>query len=116
MCLFTVHDTENLTFSADDGAENPHISARTISGFRAKQLASSIPIMIFRTIFAACFSTLKRCCVENSRPPARKFRGTRAQNPRRTARRNHGIPRKKLSFPCHVLYVAGVFNDEVGCY
>ena len=31
----TVHDTENLTFSADDRAENPHISARTISGFRA---------------------------------------------------------------------------------
>ena len=32
---YTVHDTENLTFSADDRAENPHISARTISGFRA---------------------------------------------------------------------------------
>ena len=31
----TVHDTENLTFSADDRVENPHISARTISGFRA---------------------------------------------------------------------------------
>ena len=31
----TVHDTENLTFSADDRAEIPHISARTISGFRA---------------------------------------------------------------------------------
>ena len=34
-CNGTVHDTENLTFSADDRAENPHISARTISGFRA---------------------------------------------------------------------------------
>ena len=33
--IHTVHDTENLTFSADDRAENPHISARTISGFRA---------------------------------------------------------------------------------
>ena len=54
--VHTVHDTENLTFSADDRAENPHISARTISGFRAEQLASSIPIMIFRTILAACFS------------------------------------------------------------
>ena len=32
--VYTVHDTENLTFSADDRAENPHISARTISGFR----------------------------------------------------------------------------------
>ena len=31
----TVHDTEILTFSADDRAENPHISAWTISGFRA---------------------------------------------------------------------------------
>ena len=54
----TVHDTENLTFSADDRAENPHIStrtisgfrvdtyiedsARTISGFRAEQLADSV--------------------------------------------------------------------------
>ena len=56
--IHTVHDTENLTFSADDRAENPHISARTISGFRAEQLASSIPIMIFRTILAACFSIL----------------------------------------------------------
>ena len=27
----TVHDMENLTFSANDRAENPHISARTIS-------------------------------------------------------------------------------------
>ena len=33
--LYTVHDTENLPFSADDRAEDPHISARTISGFRA---------------------------------------------------------------------------------
>ena len=56
--IFTVHDTENLTFSADDRAENPHISVQTISGFRAEQLASSIPIMIFRTILAACFSIL----------------------------------------------------------
>ena len=32
---FTVHDTENLTFSADDRTDNPHIAARTISGFRA---------------------------------------------------------------------------------
>ena len=39
-----------------------------------------------------------------SAAPARKFRGTRAENPRRSARNNHGIPRKKLSFPCHVLY------------
>ena len=39
----TVHDTESLTFSADYRTENPHISARTISGFRAEQLASSIP-------------------------------------------------------------------------
>ena len=54
--VHTVHDTENLTFSADDRAENPHISVRTISGFRAEQLASSIPIMILRTILAACFS------------------------------------------------------------
>ena len=30
---YTVHDTENLTFSADDRAENPHISARTLRGF-----------------------------------------------------------------------------------
>ena len=31
--LHTVHDTENLTFSADDRVENPRISTRTISGF-----------------------------------------------------------------------------------
>ena len=56
--ICTVHDTENLTFSADDRTENPHIFARTISGFRAEQLASSSPIMIFRTILTACFSIL----------------------------------------------------------
>ena len=56
--MITVHDAENLTFSADDRMENPHISARTISGIRAKQLASSIPIMIFGTILAVCFSIL----------------------------------------------------------
>ena len=60
----TVHDTENLTFSADDRTDNPHIaarpsvyvcadnqrisrghledSARTISGFSAEQLADSV--------------------------------------------------------------------------
>ena len=35
LAIATVHDTENLTFSADNRAENPHIFARTISGFRA---------------------------------------------------------------------------------
>ena len=30
---YTVHDTENLTFSADDRVENPHISARTLTPF-----------------------------------------------------------------------------------
>ena len=60
----TVHDTENLTFSADDHVDNPHIaarlsayvrmdnqriprghlenSARTISRFRAEQLVDSV--------------------------------------------------------------------------
>ena len=46
MFSYTVHDTENLTFSADDRAENPHITARlfarTISGFNAEQLADSV--------------------------------------------------------------------------
>ena len=37
-------------------------------------------------------------CTENSRSPARKFRGTRAENPCHSTRNNHGIPRKKLSF------------------
>ena len=71
--LCTVHDTENLTFSADDRAENPHISARTISGFCAEQLASSIPIMIFRTILAACFSIVQRCCARSSPSGFRHF-------------------------------------------
>ena len=39
---------------------------------------------------------------EDPRPPARKVRGTRAENLRRSAQNKHGIPQKKLSFPCHV--------------
>ena len=137
----TVHDTENLTFSADDRAENPHISARTISGFRADNQRIPCgtiskfysyndisndpcgvfldPLALLRTKFAFWFPPVSnRICTEDSCPsarkiracphgksaaPARKFRGTRAENPRRFARNNHGIPRKKLSFPCHVL-------------
>ena len=34
--------------------------------------------------------------------PARKFRGTRAENPHRSMRNKHGIPRKKFSVSCTV--------------
>ena len=134
---FMVHDTENLTFSADDRAENSHISARTISGFRADNQRIPCgtiskfysyndisnnpcgvfldPLTLLRTKFPPFSNQIR---AEDPRPPphgksaapARKFRGTRAENPRRSARNNHGIPRKKLSFPCHVLYVNYVMS------
>ena len=64
----------------------------------------------------------RRCvpaCMENSRlpaqnphPPARKFRGPRAENPRCSAQLSAGVrveqaqnSSKKLRFPCHVAYV-----------
>ena len=158
----TVLDTENLTFSADNRADNPHkprgrlrMSARTISGFCAdNQRILCGTISGFRAEFCecktkitqsidirtTCFAILQPvvvhevrllvsaifnpnphgrsapACMENPclparnlRLPARKFRGTRAENSHRSAqlsaRNNHRIPRKKLRFPCHVPYV-----------
>ena len=124
-CVYTVHDTENLTFSADDCAENPHISARTISGFLADNqriLCGTItkfysyndisndpcgvfldPLVLLRTKFAFWFPPFSnRIRTEDTCPSARKICArphgrsapTRAENPRRSAWNNHGIPRK----------------------
>ena len=120
--VHTVHDTENLTFSADDRTENPHISARTISGFRADNQRipcgtiskfdsyndiSNDPCGVFLDLFSNRIRTEDSCPSARkirARPhgksaaPARKFRGTRAEHPRRSARNNHRIPRKKFKF------------------
>ena len=143
VCIFyayTVHDTENLTFSADNRTDNPHIAVRlsayvhvdnqrilcgTISRFRAEfcerktKITQSIDI---RTILATCFSTIQPVVVhevrllvsaifnpnlhgrsapthpENPCPPALnphspawKFRGTRAENPRRSSQLSAGV-------------------------
>ena len=88
-------------------------SARTISGFLAEQLASSIPIMIFRTILAAFLDPLallrtkfafwfppfsNRIRTEDSCPSARKIRArphgrsvpARTEDPRPPAQKFRG--------------------------
>ena len=77
-------------------------------------------LALLRTKFAFWLPPFSnRIRTEDSCPSARKIRArphgrsasARAEVPRRPrggsaapARNNHGIPRKKLSFPCHVLY------------
>ena len=132
----TVHDSENFTFSAYIRADNQRIPCGTISKFYSYNDISNDPCGVFldplallRTKFAFWFPPFSnQIRTEDSCPsarkihahphgksaaPARKFRGTRAENPRRSAPNNHGIPRKKLSFPCHVLYVHGGFADRL---
>ena len=97
LTLATVHDTENLTFSADDRAENPHVSARTFRGFRTDN--QRIPcgtiskfysyndisndlcgvfldlLALFRTKFVFWFPPFSnRIRTEDSCPSARKIR------------------------------------------
>ena len=50
----------------------------------------------------------------SSAAPAWKFRGTRVENPRRSARNNHGIPRKKVKFSlsCTVNEERSAHNDN----
>ena len=133
----TVHDTENFFRRRPRGksayirADNQRIPRGTISKFYSYNDISNDPCGVFldplallRTKFAFWFLPFSnQIRTEDSCPsvgmirarphgksaaPARKFRGTRAENPRRSARNNHGIPRKKLSFPCHVLYVCTI--------
>ena len=118
---------ENLIFSADDRADNPHIatrlstyicprgqsadSARTISGFRAKQLADSVwnsanvrhitQSIDIRTILATCFSILQPVVVHEVRllvsaifnlNPHGRSAIARTENPRPPARKIHVVP------------------------
>ena len=110
----TVHDTENLTFSADDRAENPHISARTISGFRTDNQRIPCgtiskfysyndisndpcgvfldPLALLRTKFALWFSPFSnRIRTEDSCPSSRKIR---ARTHRRSAPARTENPRR----------------------
>ena len=93
--------------------DNQRIPCGTISKFYSYNDILNDPcgvfldlLALFRTKFAFWFPPFSnRIRTEDSCPSARKLRGARAENPRRSARNNHRIPRKKLSFPCHVPYM-----------
>ena len=95
---------------------------------RGKVKKTPIPTMIIRMIVAMPSSILQYCCCARSSPssfchfqpkfsedlcpPAWKIRGRPVEiriaqhnYPQVSARNNHGIPRKRLSFPCHVPYI-----------
>ena len=61
--------------------------------------------LLLHTKFAFWFPPFPTRICGNSCPPARKIRVVLHNYPRVSARNNHGIPRKKLSFPCHVPYI-----------
>ena len=111
--------------SAHICADNQRIPHGTISKFYSYNDISNDPCGVFlnplallRTKFAFWFPPFSnQIHTEDSCPsarkirarlpgksaaPTRKFYGTHAKNPRRSTRNNHGIPRKKLSFPCHI--------------
>ena len=88
---------------------------------------SPITAMIIRTIFVMSFSILQHCCAPSLPSGFRYFQTESAKDscppcgriaanlqkicivphnyPQVSARNNHRVPRKRLSFPCHVPYI-----------
>ena len=94
---------------------------------REKIKVSPISMMIIQMILAMSFSILQHCCAQSSSSGFRHFQPESAEDsclphrrfaatlwkilvmlhnyPQVSARNNHGILRRKLSFPCHVPYM-----------
>ena len=109
---------ENLTFSADDCAENPHISARTLRGFCTDNQRIPCgtnskfysyndisndpcgvfldPLVLLRTKFAFWFPPFSnRICTEDSCPSVQKIRA-RPRRIRVCPRESSAVPTRKF--------------------